>query len=92
MPVSIKNIILSKKPTWINYLSKKWPKSKDIVRTGTDFGGIKNPLSRVYTKKTAKELFSSFKIDGYATSQSVYKPFKKKKNIMEKINSKIYSY
>jgi len=83
MPGSLRNIILSKKPSLTHYISSKWPTSEDALRTGTDFGGINNPLSRIYTKSSALKLFSLFKVEGFAVSQSAYKPFKKNKNILE---------
>lgn len=91
LPSRLKTVLLLRKPGLHSYLPSRWPSTGDIINAGTDFGGIENPLSRVFTKKRARKLFHQFKIEGFATSGSPYRPFRTKKNVAEKMMARIIS-
>jgi ubiquinone/menaquinone biosynthesis C-methylase UbiE len=85
LPAFLRERLLAIYPPLKFYVPAKFPRSQDFLNAGTDFGGAENPLSRVYSKKTARLLFSNFIIEGFATSQGAYKPFKQNKNWVERI-------
>jgi|GEM_PF-1126818 len=84
LPRSLKRALLFRRPGLKAYVSDKWPSTKEIINAGTDFGGIENPLSRVFSKRDGARLFRDFAIDGFATSWGAYKPFKKKLNLIDR--------
>ena len=45
----------------------------DILRAGTDFGGLRNPLSKVYDRQSVKKLFSGLADFQYVTQFNQYK-------------------
>ena len=45
----------------------------DILRAGTDFGGLRNPLSKVYDRQSVKNLFSGLVDFQYVTQFNQYK-------------------
>ena len=56
----IRERFLAVRPAWRNLVLSSGQRLRfaDVVRAGTDFGGLLNPLSRVYTKHSARRLFS----------------------------------
>jgi len=84
LPTTTTKSLLKRKPDLRAYVCKSWPSTKDIINAGTDFGGMENPLSRVFSKRDAGRLFRDFAIDGFATSWGAYKPFKEKLNLIDK--------
>lgn len=45
----------------------------NVLRAGTDFGGLRNPVSRVYTRRSVKRLFSEMVDFSYITQFNQYK-------------------
>ena len=60
LPTRIRERFLAVRPAWRNLVLSSGQRLRfaDVVRAGTDFGGLLNPLSRVYTKHSARRLFS----------------------------------
>lgn len=91
MPAAIRRQVIKRKPGLSKYVPSRWPRIADVINAGTDFGGIENPLSRVFTRKQASQLFHQFKIVGFATSGSPHRPFKAKKNVVERVVASVIS-
>ena len=89
LPKMLQNALINRRPSLGAYVPTRWPSQADVVNAGTDFGGVENPLSRVYTRQGASKLFHRFKIEGFATSGTSYKPFKQKKNLWERFRGAI---
>ncbi len=60
LPAGSRERLLTSRPAWRNLIlpGGQHLRFADVVRAGTDFGGLRNPLSRVYTKRSARRLFS----------------------------------
>lgn len=60
LPSGGRERLLTYRPAWRDLImpAGKQPRFVDVVRAGTDFGGLRNPLSRVYTKQSVRRLFS----------------------------------
>ena len=84
LPKMLRASLINRMPSLGAYVPTSWPSQADVVNAGTDFGGVENPPSRVFTRKSASRLFHRFKIGGFAASGSPYKPFKEKKNPWER--------
>jgi ubiquinone/menaquinone biosynthesis C-methylase UbiE len=91
LPEELRAALINHIPSLRAYVPTRWPSQADVVNAGTDFGGVENPLSRVFTRKSASRLFHRFKIEGFATSGSPYKPFKEKKNPWERFLAAVTS-
>jgi SAM-dependent methyltransferase len=85
LPGGLKRVALRRKPGLSKYVPTRWPTTSDIVNAGTDFGGVENPLSRVFTKRGVSKLFHRFNVEGFVTSAPQYKPFKPEKNPWERV-------
>ena len=59
LPIRSRERFLAVRPAWWNLIlpSGQRLRFSDVVRAGTDFGGLLDPLSRVYTKHSARRLF-----------------------------------
>lgn len=77
LPGAIRRRVMAAKPTWANYLLPAGERLKvaDIIRAGTDFGGLQNPLSRVYTQRTARQLFAGLSSIKFVVNDAAYRPF-----------------
>ncbi|MBI4311503.1 MAG: class I SAM-dependent methyltransferase [Chloroflexi bacterium] len=91
MPTAIRRQVIKRKPGLSKCVPSRWPRTADIINAGTDFGGVENPLSRVFTRKQVARLFHQFKVMGFATSGSPYQPFKTKKNVVRRMIASIIS-
>ncbi len=78
LPAGARAGLLSRRPGLRQYVPARWPTSSDVLNASTDFGGVENPLSRVYTHAGARRLFARFTVTGFAASHGVYKPGKDK--------------
>lgn len=60
LPVRSRECLLAMRPAWRDLVMPPGQRLRfaDVVRAGTDFGGLRNPLSRVYTKHSARRLFT----------------------------------
>lgn len=92
LPERMRKQLIRKRPGLKGYVCDKWPLTKDIINAGTDFGGIENPLSRVFTKGEAVRLFGVFEVEGFATSWGTYKPFKARLNVIDKGTALIHDF
>ena len=90
-PGWMRRLIIRRRPGLEKYVPTRWPSSVDVLNAGTDFGGVENPLSRVYTRRSAEKLFHQFKIEGFSVSGEPYKPFKMKKNPWERLIATLIS-
>jgi len=77
LPNFLREPILGRVPRWRDLIAPKGQhlKFNDVIRSGTDFGGLQNPLSRVYTKHTAKKLFHQLTAFRFVTEFHTYRPF-----------------
>ena len=77
LPNFLREPILQRVPRWRDLIASKGQRLKfnDVIRSGTDFGGLQNPLSRVYTKQTAKKLFHQLTAFRFVTEFHTYHPF-----------------
>ena len=52
--------ILRARPRWRDLVMPRGQRLSisDVIRSGTDFGGLRNPISRVYTRRQARALLS----------------------------------
>ncbi|MBU2468679.1 MAG: class I SAM-dependent methyltransferase [Proteobacteria bacterium] len=91
LPAGILERLLAAKPDLEKYVPNAWPSGRDVLNAGTDFGGTYNPLSRVFSRKQAAQLFSAFIVEGFACAEGVYEPFKKNRTVIDKVIAKIYS-
>jgi SAM-dependent methyltransferase len=59
LPARSRDRLLAVRPAWRNLIMPEGQQLRfaDVLRAGTDFGGLRNPLSRVYTKNSARRLF-----------------------------------
>lgn len=59
LPARLRAPLLARRPHWRDLLLPPGQRLRleDVVRAGTDFGGLRNPLSRVYTRRSARHLF-----------------------------------
>ena len=69
--------LLNRRPRWAHYpLPPGRPlRLADVFRAGTDFGGLQNPLSRVYTRRAARALFPGLTGFDFTTANAGYRPF-----------------
>ena len=60
LPAHSRERLLVARPAWRDLILPAGQRLRfaDVVRAGTDFGGLRNPLSQVYTKRSAQRLFS----------------------------------
>ncbi len=77
LPNFLREPILQRIPRWRDLIAPKGQRLKfnDVIRSGTDFGGLQNPLSRVYTKQAAKKLFRQLTAFRFVTEFHPYRPF-----------------
>ncbi len=62
-PAFIRNALVNRAPHWKDLVMPAGHRLTltDVVRSGTDFGGLQNPISRVYTHQSSQELFSGLR-------------------------------
>ncbi len=62
-PAFVRNVLLKRMPHWKDLVMPAGQRLTltDVVRSGTDFGGLQNPISRVYTHQSSRELFSGLR-------------------------------
>lgn len=62
-PKFIRSWLLQRMPHWKDLVMPAGQRLtlNDVVRSGTDFGGLQNPISRVYTHQTSRDLFSGLR-------------------------------
>ena len=89
LPRRVREFAIRRRPHLEKYVLTHWPSTSDVLNAGTDFGGVENPLSRVFTRRSASKLFHRFKIEGFATSGTSYKPFKQKNNLWERVRGAV---
>ncbi len=92
LPDELQRKLVAWRPAWAAFVPEAWPTAQDALNAGTDSAGLENPLSRVFTKRTARRLFRRFIVEGFATSQGGYKPLKAHKNILERAFSLIWNW
>ena len=58
LPEGSRERLLNSRPDWRDLMLPAGQPLRfaDVVRAGTDFGGLRNPLSRVYTKRSTRRL------------------------------------
>jgi SAM-dependent methyltransferase len=66
--------------------------AKEIIRSGTDFGRLQNPLSRVYTKQSACELFNGLSDFHFVTEFHTYRPLDQNPSAFTKMIRKIIDW
>lgn len=74
LPPALREPLLRRMPHWRDLLLPPGQRLTvaDIVRAGTDFGGLQNPLSRVYTRQTAAALFPGLTSFRFVTQNHLY--------------------
>ncbi|MFQ5408991.1 MAG: class I SAM-dependent methyltransferase [Anaerolineales bacterium] len=62
--------LVLRRPAWRDLILPAGQRLRfeDVLRAGTDFGGLRNPLSRVYTRRSARRLFTGL-TDHYFVTQ-----------------------
>ena len=77
LPNFLRQPVLQRVPRWRDLIAPKGQRLKfnDVIRSGTDFGGLQNPLSRVYSKQTARQLFKDLTDFRFVTEFHTYRPF-----------------
>ena len=59
LPNNLRDKLIAFRPDWKDLVLAlgKWLIFADILRAGTDFGGLRNPLSKVYSRRSVKKPF-----------------------------------
>jgi SAM-dependent methyltransferase len=77
LPPGLRARLLARRPAWRDYLLPPGHRLRlsDVIRAGTDFGGLRNPLSRVYTRRSARALFAGLRDFRFVSTFHPYRPF-----------------
>lgn len=64
LPPHLRRPLLQARPDWRDLVLPHGQQLTvvDVVRAGTDFGGLQNPLSRVYTRQQVRALFPGLRV------------------------------
>ncbi len=77
LPAAVRAPILVRFPRWQHYILSPGRRLtlNDLIRSGTDFGGLLNPISRIYTRATARKLFAELTKIHFTVSDTTFQPF-----------------
>ncbi|MBI3760390.1 MAG: class I SAM-dependent methyltransferase, partial [Chloroflexi bacterium] len=77
LPAALCNRALAARPAWRDYILPPGHRLRldDVIRAGTDFGGLQNPLSRVYTRRSARALFPGLRDFRFVPTFQAYRSF-----------------
>jgi hypothetical protein len=91
LPNFLREPILKRIPRWRELIMPKGQHLKfdDVIRSGTDFGGLRNPLSRVYTKQSARQLFKGLTNFYFVTEFHTYCPLDQNPSMLTKLIRRI---
>lgn len=76
-PAALRDYVLSRFPRWRHYILPPGRRItlNDVIRSGTDFGGALNPISRVYTRDSARKLFPGLTGIQFVIADATFRPF-----------------
>ncbi len=94
LPNQVQNSAIAKRPHWRDLLMPAGRKltREDVVRAGTDFGGLQNPLSRVYTKETAEQLFEGLTDFRFVTQFNRFRALDESPTLWVRVQQKLHSW
>ncbi len=71
---ALREQLLVTRPAWRNLIMPAGQRLtlNDVIRAGTDFGGLQNPISRVYTRASAQRLFQDLTDFNFVTGFNRY--------------------
>lgn len=87
LPAGLRGRALALRPMWRGYLLPPGRRLRlaDVLRAGTDFGGLQNPLSRVYTRRSAMALFPALHDFCFIPAFQAYRPFDERPAIFTRL-------
>jgi len=94
LPNQVQNIAIAKRPHWRDLLMPAGRKltRQDVVRAGTDFGGLQNPLSRVYTKAAAEQLFEGLMDFRFVTQFNRFRALDESPTLWVRVRQNLHSW
>ena len=94
LPRQLRDMIIARRRHWRDLLMPTGRKltRQDVVRAGTDFGGLQNPLSRVYTKAAAEQLFEGLMAFRFVTQFNRFRAFDENPTYWVRIRQKLHSW
>jgi hypothetical protein len=86
-PSPLRARLLKWRPGWRDYLAPPGRRLglSDVVRAGSDFGGLQNPLSRVYTRRTAAALFAGMRNFRFVSTFHTFRPFEDRPRLFTRL-------
>lgn len=75
LPPALRNLLSNSRPGWRDFIMPAGQRLtiNDVIRAGTDFGGLQNPISRVYTRASAQRLFQGLTDFHFTTGFNRYR-------------------
>jgi SAM-dependent methyltransferase len=94
LPAALQAQLLLRWPHWrhLNLPPGRNLTLNDVIRAGTDFGGLLNPISRVYTRNSARRLLGGLTNFVFTTDFNVYRALDSKPSIFTRLSRKILSW
>lgn len=94
LPTRSRERFLAVHPAWRNLIlpSRQRLCFEDVVRAGTDFGGLLNPLSRVYTKHSARRLFSGLANFRFVTQFNHFRALEKNPSLLVRAVQRVMAW
>ncbi len=94
LPKQLQNIVIAKRPHWLDLLMPAGRKltRQGVVRAGSDFGGLQNPLSRVYTKAAVEQLFEGLMDFRFVTQFNSFRAWDENPTPWVRIRQKLHSW
>lgn len=94
LPPKWREPLLLRRPHW-RHLSHPLGRRltlNDIIRSGTDFGGLLNPISRVYTRSSARRLFDGLTNFTFTTNFNVHRALDSNPSAFTRLSRRLLSW
>lgn len=74
-PGYLRRRLLAARPSWCDLVLEPGQRLRfaDVIRAGTDFGGLRNPISRVFTKREARALLMGMRDFRFVTRSNLFR-------------------
>lgn len=94
LPSGLRGLLLARRPHWRNFVLPPGRRLtlNDVIRSGTDFGGLQNPASRVYTKRSARQLFPGLSGFDFVSEFQGYRPFDERPSILTRLLRRVMDW
>lgn len=87
LPYALREIVLDLRPSWRDFVLPQGQKLRfaDVIRAGTDFGGLRNPISRVFTKRQAQGLLEGLCDFQFVTGFNRFRAFQQAPSVLVRL-------